>query len=171
MIEVEIAGIRMEMPSQQPVVALRALDPNDLVLSILIGSQEATAIAFALEGVQTPRPMTHDLLVLTLSATGFLVSHVVISQIVEGTFYADLHLSNPQTGFSPIVSCRPSDALALASRVECAIYVAEEVFEVAGVVEGHADEGDEVLRGDPPEEVVEEFRQFIDQVNPEDFAS
>ena len=166
MIEVELIGVSVEVASNTPIVVLQELTGPTRSLSIFIGGPEATAIAFALEGVQAPRPLTHDLFKDVLEAVNIEIDHVVVSELKEATFFAELHLTNVSDDW--IVSARPSDALALAARVECPIYVNDAVMNEAGVADVVDD--DEVDSGNP-EEVVEEFRQFIDSVNPEDFAS
>lgn len=161
MIELELVGVRVELPSNTPVVVLRELSGRHRQLSIFIGGPEATAIAFALEGVETPRPLTHDLFCNVISELSASLERVVITELRETTYYADLHLQTP-SGVNH-VSARPSDAIALAVRTGCPIFAEEDVLAEAGFVED-ADE-------EAPEDVVEEFRQFIDTVSPEDFAS
>lgn len=166
MIEVELIGVSVEVASNTPVVVLRELTGSARSLSIFIGGPEATAIAFALEGVQAPRPLTHDLFKNVLETVEIELDHVVVSDLRDATFFAELHLGNGDDTW--VVSARPSDALALAARVDCPIYVNESVMNEAGV----ADETPDVdVVADNPEEVVAEFRQFIDSVNPEDFGS
>jgi bifunctional DNase/RNase len=163
-IELELVAVRVELPSNTPVVVLRELAGRRRQLSIFIGGPEATAIAFALEGVDTPRPLTHDLFCDVLDELGAQLERVVITELRDTTYFADLQITGG-AGESH-VSARPSDAVALAVRVGCPIFAAEEVLDEAGFVEEEPEEGDE-----SPEAVVEEFRQFIDQVSPEDFAS
>lgn len=165
MIELELVAVRVELPSNTPVVVLRELQGRRRQLSIFIGGPEATAIAFALEEVETPRPLTHDLFCDVLDELGVELERVVLTELRETTYFAELHL---QAGDGERhVSARPSDAVALAVRVGCPIYAAEAVLDEAGFVEDVEDEDSE----ESPEAVVEEFRQFIDQVSPEDFAS
>lgn len=165
MIELELVAVRVELPSNTPVVVLRELDGRRRQLSIFIGAPEATAIAFALEGVETPRPLTHDLFCQVLSELGSQLDRVVITELRDTTYYADLELSTPSGDRT--VSARPSDAVALAVRVGCPIYATEDLLEQAGFVESEVDELDD----SSSDEVVEEFRQFIDQVSPDDFNS
>jgi uncharacterized protein len=165
-IELELVAVRVELPSNTPVVVLRELEGRHRQLSIFIGGPEATAIAFALEGVETPRPLTHDLFCDVLDELDATLERVVITELRDTTYYADLHISGAD-GISH-VSARPSDAVALAVRVGCPIFASEEVLDEAGFVEETpADEDSE----ESPEAVVEEFRQFIDQITPEDFNS
>ena len=165
-IEVDLVGVRVEVPANTPVVVLREREGHQRVLTIFIGAPEATAIAFALEGVETPRPLTHDLFESVLDELGVRLEQVVVTSLVDTTFFAELYL---RTGNEvTVVSSRPSDALALAARIGCPIYVEDVVIDEAGVIEvSEADLDDPELS----DEVVEEFRQFIDSVNPDDFAS
>lgn len=165
MIELELVAVRVELPSNTPVVVLRELEGRHRQLSIFIGGPEATAIAFALEEVETPRPLTHDLFCDVLDELGVQLERVVLTELRETTYFADLHLRT--TSGEQRVSARPSDAVALAVRVGCPIFATEDVLDEAGFVEETA----EADSDESPEAVVEEFRQFIDQVSPEDFAS
>jgi bifunctional DNase/RNase len=157
MIELSLVGVRVELPSNQPIVLLKETG-GDRYLPIWIGAVEATAIAFALQGIQTPRPMTHDLLRDILSETHVEVERVLIDDLVDQTFYASIKLVS--NGNTIEVSSRPSDAIALAVRLGSPIYGSEEVLEQAGIE----------LKDDEEVE-VEKFREFLDQVTPEDFAS
>ena len=157
MIELSLIGVRVELPSNQPIVLLKEVD-GERYLPIWIGAVEATAIAFALQGIQTPRPMTHDLMRDILNQTNTDVERIVINDLVEQTFYAAIRMTaNSQVSE---VSSRPSDAIALAVRINAPIFASEEVLEQAGIE----------LRDDEETE-VEKFREFLDQVTPEDFAS
>jgi len=157
MVELSLVGVRVELPSNQPIVLLKETN-GDRYLPIWIGAVEATAIAFALQGIQTPRPMTHDLVRDILSATDVDVERIVISDLVDATFFALIRMNT--NGKSTEVSSRPSDAIALAVRINAPIYASEEVLDQAGIE----------LK-DEEETEVEKFREFLDQVTPEDFAS
>lgn len=161
-IEMELVGVRVELPTNTPIVLLREVEGDNRVLPIFIGGPEATAIAFALEDVETPRPMTHDLMRDLLADLGATVERIVVTDLREGTFYAEIQLD--VGGETHTVSARPSDAVALAVRTGSAIYAAPAVVDEAAQVVGDEEPAEE-------EEVVEEFRRFIDDVNPEDFAS
>jgi bifunctional DNase/RNase len=150
--EVDVVGVRVEMPSNQPIVLLRE-SSGDRYLPIWVGAVEATAIAFAQQGVVPPRPLTHDLLKDVLSATGHELTEVQITEVRDGVFYALLVL-----GEGIEVSARPSDSIALALRTGTRIVCSEEVLDEAGL---------EVP--DDQEEEVERFREFLDQISPEDF--
>ncbi len=157
--EVDVIGVRVEMPSNQPIVLLREVS-GDRYLPIWIGAVEATAIAFALQGIETPRPMTHDLIRDMLGELGVSVERIVISDLVDQTFYATIRMANGHASAATEVSSRPSDAIALAVRLNTPIYASEEVLEQAGIE----------LRDDEETE-VQKFREFLDQVSPEDFAA
>jgi bifunctional DNase/RNase len=159
----ELVGVRVELPSNSPIVLLRETAGKRRVLPIFIGGPEATAIAFALDGVVTPRPMTHDLMKDLLDDLGARVERIVVTDLSDRTFFAEIHLK--ANGSTHQVSSRPSDAIALAVRVGAPIFAAEEVVdEAATVIEDDADDSES-------EDVVERFREFIDKVSPEDFAS
>jgi uncharacterized protein len=156
MIELNLVGVRVELPTNQPIVLLRERE-GERYLPIWIGATEATAIAFALQGIVTARPMTHDLLKNVLEEVGVRVERIVITELREGTFYATIQLQ--QNGSQYEVSSRPSDAIALAVRVNVPIFANEEVLSEASIV----------IKDDEEQE-VEKFREFLDQVTPEDFA-
>jgi uncharacterized protein len=160
----ELIGVRVELPTSTPIALLRERTGDQRVLPIFIGGAEATAIAFALEDVTTPRPMTHDLMKDLLDDLGVSVESVVVTDLQDNTFFAEIEL-HASDGVHR-VSSRPSDALALAARTGTPIYAEEAVLDQAGYT---AEEDDE--DGEPAEEVVEQFKEFIDTVNPEDFAS
>jgi uncharacterized protein len=156
MIELNLVGVRLEVPSQQPIVLLRERT-GERYLPIWIGTVEATAIAFAQQGVVTPRPMTHDLLKNILEEIGVHIERIVITELREGTYYATIQMS--RNGSSYEVSSRPSDAIALAVRVNVPIFANEDVLSEASII-----------IKDEEEQEVEKFREFLDQVTPEDFA-
>ncbi|MEM8706090.1 MAG: bifunctional nuclease family protein [Actinomycetota bacterium] len=162
--EMDLLGVRVEMPANAPMVLLREREGGDdaRTVPIFIGAPEATAIALALDGVATPRPMTHDLMRDMLDALAVDVDRVVVTDLHDKTFYAELHLVTD--GKPTVVSCRPSDGLALAVRTGTPIYVSDTVIGEVGFVDG-ADLDDD----DQPEEVVEEFKEFLDTISPEDF--
>lgn len=164
MIEMELVGVRVELPANQPIVLLKERH-GSRYLPIWIGAVEATAIAFALQGVETPRPLTHDLFVEVLGQLGAELSAVHVTALRDGTFFAELHLT--RAGNELTVSARPSDAIALASRLEdVPIFGAEEVLDEAGL-EIEADEDGE--EGVDAEEAVRQFREFLEDITPEDF--
>jgi uncharacterized protein len=150
--ELTVVGVRVELPSNQPIVLLKET-AGDRYLPIWIGAVEATAIAFAQQGVVPARPLTHDLLKEVLEATGATLTAVTISDLRDGVYYADLQFASGVT-----VSARPSDAIALAIRNGTTIYAEESVLAEAGVA-----------IPDEQENEVEEFKRFLDEVSPEDF--
>jgi bifunctional DNase/RNase len=132
-------------------------DEGERYLPIWIGAAEAAAIAFALQGVVTPRPMTHDLMKNLLDEVGAQVQRIEITELREGTYYANINMR--MNGNAYEISARPSDAIALAVRVEAPIFADEEVLTDASILIP-SDEEDE----------VEKFREFLESVNPDDFA-
>jgi bifunctional DNase/RNase len=159
MVEVTLVGVRVELPTNQPIVLLKERDGGRF-LPIWIGAVEATAIAFALQGVVTQRPMTHDLLKNIVDELGVTIEGIDITELREGTFYAVIRMRAHDQAYE--VSSRPSDAIALAVRAGAPIFAAEEVLEEASIS----------MREDESEETeVEKFREFLDQVTPEDFKS
>lgn len=157
-IEVDLVGVRVELPSNNPIVLLRERE-GERFLPIWIGPTEAQAIAFALQGIITQRPMTHDLMKVVLESLGARVERVEVTDLQEGTFFADLHLVTEHG--SKIISCRPSDAVALAVRMGVRLFVHERILDEAGIL----------IRDEDEEREVAKFREFIDQITPEDFAS
>jgi uncharacterized protein len=158
-IRLSLVGVRVEVPTNQPIVLLRE-DEGQRYLPIFIGPPEATAIVYALQGMETPRPMTHDLFKTVLDDMSMRLQQVVITELHDGTFYAEIELAGNGNAYR--ISSRPSDAIALAVRYEDAvpIFADEAVLEEAGVL----------FENDEEEEQVEQFREFLDQVRPEDFA-
>jgi bifunctional DNase/RNase len=155
-VPVELVGVRIELPTNQPIVLLREAT-GSRYLPIWIGADVATAIAFALEGVEPQRPLTHDLLKISVEALGARVDRVTITALQDGIYFADLVFV--LDGREVVVSSRPSDAIALAARTSAPIFVSARVLEEAGVEIRDEDEEDEVAR----------FRSFLDEVQPEDF--
>jgi len=151
--ELSVVGVRVELPSNQPIVLLKEVG-GDRYLPIWIGAVEATAIAFEQQGVKPARPMTHDLLRDVLSALGAELQAVHITELRDGIYYASLVFPRGVQ-----VSARPSDAIALAMRVGATIYGEETVLAEAGIA-----------IPDEQEDEVEKFREFLDNISPEDFA-
>lgn len=167
------------MPANQPVVLLRERDGSRCV-PIWIGAAEATAIAYAQQGVTPPRPLTHDLLVEVVEALGTALTEVRIVALVDKVFFAELELAS-----GAVVSARPSDAIALALRAPCPVLVDDAVMDEAGVemadteaddpdgnadAAGVADTANMVNMVNEDDE-VERFRAFLDNVSAEDFES
>jgi bifunctional DNase/RNase len=161
MIEMELVRVGVEPPANVPVVLLRERNGAGRILPIFIGPPEAQAIALAMDGIETPRPMTHDLFKNVLDELGTALDKVVVTDLQDKTFFAELHLV--RNGAQTTVSSRPSDAIALAIRFGASIFAAEDVLDAAAFTP--VEESDQ-----RQEQVVEEFREFIDRVNPEDFV-
>jgi bifunctional DNase/RNase len=162
-IPMSLVGVRVEVPSNQPIVLLREHD-GQRYLPIYIGPPEATAIVYALQGIETPRPMTHDLFKGVLDDLGARLVQVVITELHDGTFYAEIEISRREG--STKLSSRPSDAIALAVRYpeQVPIFAREEVLDEAGVLFEQEEESEGA------EQLIEQFSEFIEQVRPEDFA-
>jgi len=149
----DVVGVRVEMPSNQPIVLLKEIG-GVRYLPIWVGAVEATSIAFAQQGVQPPRPLTHDLIKDLLAALNIGIDSVNLTELRDGVFYSMINL-----GGGVSVSARPSDAIALALRTGAPILGSEELLAAAGI---------EIP--DQAEDEVEKFKEFLDQINPEDFA-
>ncbi|KJL41441.1 MULTISPECIES: bifunctional nuclease family protein [Microbacterium] len=163
MVQVRVAGVALDA-SGQHVLLLKPVDqiPGDgLVLPIWIGQLEATSILVAVENADVPRPLAHDLMGLILTALDAVATKVEVTRIEDGTFYAEITLSTALG--DRIVDARPSDAVALASRVGAPIWVADAVLTEAGVPD--------VLTETDAAERLDEFKRFLDEVEPEDFES
>ncbi len=156
--EMQIYGVSFDMVGKQPIVLLKTADDNRF-LPIWIGHPEAAAILMKLQGADTPRPMTHDLMVDILDQVETKCERISITELRDNTFYATITLS--VAGTEVEIDSRPSDALALAVRVTAPIFVAEEVIEESSI---------EFEQGvEDNEQVVEKFKDFLDDVSPEDF--
>lgn len=159
-----VAGVRMEMPSNSPIVLLQE-ESGSRYIPIWVGAVEATAIAYAQQGVVPPRPLTHDLMLDALSTLGAQVSAVRITDLTDGVFFAVIDLIGAD-GSTHEVHARPSDAIALALRAHAPISAHESVLEEAGVsIPTDTDSDGEGAS----EDQVEKFREFLEGVSPEDF--
>jgi len=158
LVAMELVGVRIELPTNTPMVLLREQD-GTRYLPIWIGTAEATAIALALEGVEPQRPMTHDLMKTVVEALGASVTEIRVTELRDGTFFADLVLNaNDQ---EVVLSSRPSDAIALAARTGSPIIAERSLLDEAGVE----------IQSEEEEEEIEKFREFLDDVSPEDFEA
>jgi uncharacterized protein len=158
--QMQIYGVSFDMVGKQPIVLLKTVDGNRF-LPIWIGHPEAAAILMKLQGAQTPRPMTHDLLNDMLEQLEAKCERVSVTELRDNTFYASITLSI--NGSEIEVDSRPSDAIALAVRCQAPIFAADDVIEESSIEFEHEVEDQE--------EVVERFKDFLDEVSPEDFAS
>ena len=157
-IPMELIGVRIELPTNQPIVLLREID-GSRYLPIWIGAVEATAIAYALEGILPQRPLTHDLLRTVTESLGASVARVVVTELRDSVYYADLVLTRGEDEVT--VSSRPSDAVALAARMAAPLFATPQVLDDAGIE----------IRDEDEETEIEKFREFLDEVTPEDFEA
>jgi len=157
-IPLELLGVRVEVPANTPMVLLRESEGRQRLLPIYIGSPEASAIHYALEGVVPPRPLT----LVVLEQLDASLTKVVVTEIRERTYYAELHLATP-TG-DKVISARPSDAIALAVRCSAPLFASEDLLDEVG-------QEPAVEAEDDAAEIIDEFKDFIENVSPEDFAS
>jgi uncharacterized protein len=158
--QMQIYGVSFDMVGKQPIVLLKTVDGNRF-LPIWIGHPEAAAILMKLQGAQTPRPMTHDLLNDLLDQLDAKCERVSVTELRDNTFYASITIS--VNGAEIEIDSRPSDAIALAVRCSAPIFAAEEVIDESSIEFEHEVEDQE--------EVVERFKDFLDEVSPEDFAA
>ena len=157
----EIVGVRVELPANTPMVLLQEVDADRRLLPIYIGNPEAAAIHSVLEGITPPRPLTHDLLVAVIASLGAEVTQVVITEVRDHTFLAELVLVDSH-GQQSTISCRPSDGCAIAVRCEADVFASDEVLQTAG--KPPVEEAPEA------DEIIDEFHDFLENVNPEDFG-
>lgn len=157
--EMVIYGVSFDLVGKQPIVLLKTAEGNKF-LPIWIGHPEAAAILMKLQGATTPRPMTHDLFTETLAQLDAHVVRVCVTDLRDNTFYATITIQ--QDGSEIEVDSRPSDAIALAVRTDAPIYAEDKVIEESAI----EFEGEDVNE----EEIVDEFRKFLDRVTPDQFA-
>jgi bifunctional DNase/RNase len=162
-VRMELVGVRVEVPANTPIVVLREQDGTHRLLPIVIGTPEASSIHAALEGIESPRPLTHDLMVHVLERLGVTIDRVVVTEVRDHVFYAELHLTS--AAGSEVVSSRPSDAIALAARTGTPLFASESLLLQAG-------QEPEVERSEADAEaILDEFRDFLDDLDPDDFKS
>ena len=158
--EMVIYGVSFDLVGKQPIVLLKTADGNKF-LPIWIGHPEAAAILMKLQGAATPRPMTHDLFTEILGQLEARVVRIAVTELRENTFYALITVAVDGTELE--IDSRPSDAIALAVRSGAPIFAAEAVIEESAIEFEHEDVNEE--------EVVEEFKKFLDEVKPDDFST
>ena len=153
-----IYGVSFDLVGKQPIVLLKTQDGNRY-LPIWIGHPEAAAILMKLQSASTPRPMTHDLVTDMLDQLGAQVTRITVTELRENTFYAVITLQVNDAEIE--IDSRPSDALALAVRTSAPIFVADQVIDDSAIEFG----------SEPAEEqeVVDEFKKFLEDVSPDDF--
>ena len=144
LIEVKIGALIMDPNTNTPIVVLKGID-SDTILPIWVGAFEANAIALEIEKIVPQRPMTHDLLRNLIVETGFKITKITITDLRENTFFASIELAN-EDGKITVLDARPSDAIALALRMDCAIFVAQKVLDISAVATtAEANFGDEAV--------------------------
>lgn len=154
-----VTGVRVELPSNTPIVLLRERD-GERFLPIWVGAVEAMAITTALEGMSPPRPLTHDLLQHVVEALGAEVTRVVVTELRNNVYYADLVLT--LNGQEVVVSSRPSDAIALSVRTGAPVFANPQVLEEAGIeIQEETEES--------AEEQISRFREMLQDITVEDF--
>lgn len=160
-LNVEFVGIRIEVPSNAPMLLFKE-DGTNMYLPISIGMPEATSIMSILQNQKLPRPLTHDLFNEFLNAADYEIMQLHISHVDSGTFYAEILFKEKETNKSIQLSCRPSDGIALAirSQDDVVISVSKELFEELGVE----------LDSDNAEDEIEQFKNFLDEISPDDFT-
>lgn len=161
MVPLELVGVRVEIPANTPMVLLREQDDRHRLLPIYIGSPEASAIHYALEGVEPPRPLTHDLMLHALTELGAEITKVVVTEILDRTYHSEIHMTT--AGENTVLSARPSDAIALAVRSGAPIFASDELIDEVGQDQPAEPEDDAA-------EIIDEFKDFIENVSPEDFG-
>ena len=159
MVEMTIYGVSFDLVGKQPIVLLKTAEGNKF-LPIWIGHPEAAAILMKLQGASAPRPLTHDLLVNILAELEVEVLHVTVTELRENTFHASITVK--QDGSELEIDSRSSDAIAIAVRAQAPIFAADDVIEESAI----EFEGEEVNE----EEIVSEFKQFLENVTPDEFA-
>lgn len=173
MIEMELVGVEVELPFNTPVILLREAHEGGRVLPIVIDVPEAQAIHRALDGIRMARPMTHDLMAQMLSDLEAQVIAVTVTELRDRTFFAEVAVET--NGRRITISARPSDSVALAVRTGAPIFASEEVLAQAGTriddadQASHDDDAPADLEDADPDELLDEFKQFLDDINPEDF--
>jgi uncharacterized protein len=159
---ISVRSVRLDRLSGTPVVSLREDDLPRRQFEIFIGGPEAASIKSALDGETTPRPLTHDLYVHTIERLGLEIVRVVLTHVTEGTYFADVIVRTNDGEVA--ISSRPSDALAIALRATCPIYASDDLLEMVGEVPE-----DEPVNTEA--EIIDEFRDFIENISPEDFGA
>jgi bifunctional DNase/RNase len=157
-VPMDLVGIRVELPTNTPIMLLREKG-GDRYLPIWIGTPEATAIAMAHDGIETKRPLTHDLVTSLMETLGATVEGVVVTELRGGTFFADIAVNVGDETHH--ISSRPSDAVAIAVRVGAPLFADKDLLEEAGV---H-------IQDEEDEDEIEKFREFLDRIDPTDFGA
>jgi len=176
MVQVRVLGIALDGSGQHIVLLKPLVEETDVnrVLPIWIGEQEATSILIAISGEHAPRPLAHDLMKSMLDTLSIDVERVEVTRIDDGTFYAEITLDSPTGPY--VIDARPSDAVALAVRANAPIFVAAAVLDDAGIPaemaepRGDDEDADDEADEEKDEEAkLDEFKKFLEEVDPEDF--
>ena len=170
LVNMELVGVRIEMPSNQPIVLLKESEGSRF-LPIWVGAVEATAIAFAQQELVAQRPLTHDLIGEIFVAADLTMTSVVITELKDGIFYSELQIRDGSAKLLE-VSARPSDAIAIALRTRGNILAESDLLDQVGIdiPENLIAEDGQQAPGASSDSELERFREFLDQINPEDFA-
>lgn len=163
---VEVLGLNVEVASGSPIVLLREQDAPHRVLPIFVGGREAVAIALALSGESPPRPLTHDLFAAVIDSVDAHIDRVEVTEVREGTFMAELAVRSPAG--RAMIDSRPSDAIALALRLDAPMFASDEVLDEAGAIVSVRTDDDAI--DDAIDDDVDRFRSFLDEVRPADFT-
>ncbi len=156
-----VRGVRIDRISNNPVLTLREEESPRRQFEIFIGAPEAAAIKTALDGEETPRPLTHTLFVHAFEKVNTTILRAVLTHVANGTYFADLVMEN-DAGEEVVVSARPSDAVAIALRASCPIYATDDLMDLVGEVLEEEEATEE-------SEILDEFKEFIENISPEDF--
>jgi len=175
MVEMRVAGVRVELPTETPVLLLQETGGLERTIPIFIAQNEAQHLDWALNGAAFARPLTYDLFMEVVTRLGAELQHVLMTEMKGDTYYAELHLRI--SGVRHVVSCRPSDATNLALRAGCPIYCTEELLQLWGQLVEEDDGTGLLLRRPAPEiregqadELVGELKEWLDNIKPEDFS-
>ena len=164
--EMVVYGVSFDMVGKQPIVLLKTVLTNRF-LPIWIGHPEAAAILARLQDSETPRPMTHDLFATALDEMDAEVVKISVVEMKDSTFFAKITLQ--RDGSEVELDARPSDAIALALRAKAPIFAADDVIEQSAIQ--MEDENSEAATGADPEQLVEDFKQFLEEVRPDEFGA
>jgi len=173
MVEMRLTGVKVELPTNTPVVLLQEVGGEQRTLPIFVGMPEATSMLHVLHGQASPRPLTYDLFATVLDDLGALLERVAITDLRDGTYYAELHLRvGGATGSIKVVSARPSDAVNLALRAGCPIVCDDDLLANEGVRYDPEEDAVQVAAGGEPqaEAMVDELKEWLEHIRPEDFG-
>jgi len=170
MVEMRLTGVKVELPTNTPVVLLQEVGGEQRTLPIFVGMPEATSMLHVLHGQASPRPLTYDLFATVLDDVGARLERVAITDLRDGTYYAELHLRVGTT--TKVVSARPSDAVNLALRAGCPIVCDDDLLANEGVRYDPEEDAVQVAASGEPqaEAMVDELKEWLEHIRPEDFG-